>query len=1067
MKYLSATTEFSLGQSLLSVTDIVGGDDSPGLVKEYGIDKAFICDTMNVSAMIPLSSKLGDKLAFGVRFNLVETLLDEKKLPVFQPKAYPLSEKAMQVLYKYLSMSFEKPQFYYTARLSLSQFGDMLAECPGEFAVTTGDFFSLLKHPKAEALCKVFAGYSKFYTEMIAVHNAVFQRVNKIANELPYEKISLRPSLYLKGDEEAFPIHYSINKNVEFNFLNPYNTDLYYKDDGFVLNGFDKLPFYVWKAQDAKLPKLALDPDLTLKQEVLKGFKERFSKEVYGHKPTPEELKADYIPRLQYELDTIGRLGFASYFLMVWELTSWCQRQGIFTGPGRGSAAGSLISYCLKITDVDPIKAGLMFERFINPSRLDLPDIDLDFMSTRRDEIIEHLYDRYGRENVAGIINYASLQSKSALRSTCRILGLPATEYDCSKLIPSEFGFTSSLEVAKAKVVDIKQFADKYPLVWNVATKLETKMRNFGTHAAGIIVSNRPLINDAVIEQRGGSRVINWDKKICEKQGLIKLDVLGLTTLDILDLCVRYINDRHGIAIDMRSIKLDDKRVLEGFAKGQTGGVFQFEGGSVKRLLRDLSQTVDLTFEDLVAANALNRPGPIEAGLVGQYVKGKNGDPVEAWHPLISHIVEPTYNIPAYQEQIMQISVDLAGYTLPEADNLRKIMGKKDPVAMTKEEGKFTAGCISMGVSSEVAKEVFDKIKGFAMYAFNKSHSYAYSMLGYICMYLKVYYPVEFYAASLTFIGEEKVRPVINEAKKLGIDVLPPDIRVSTNRFTVADKYTIVAPLNKVKYLSDAAANDIMRARSDAPFDDYDDFVDRTTKRFVNARVLRGLDAIGSLDGLLGRVEADIDPVERSRAINEYLPSIPLGFVAINRKLTMEEEDKSNLNKLFNTIKAANPDTTMPFVGKTPRLMIVFDNASATEEKEGQFTISKAFKTLELALMRNGLSKADVYFTGVVKRGKKKGEKLFSNETLENAYADLRKEIDIIRPPVIVALGTNAARFFNPAMKGSALDNSGTVIYDKSMDTNVVLGFAPSQIFFNPELEEKLNELIELVSEMI
>lgn len=1064
MKYLSATTEFSLGQSLLSTDDIIN------LVKKNDIDKAFICDTMNVSAMIPLYDKLGDKVAFGVRFNLVDELLDEKKLPVYQPKVFPLSIEGMELIYKYLSLSYEKPYFYYTARLDIKTFYQMLEEGENCFAVTTGDFFNLLTHPKYKEVCEEIKRRTDyFYPEVVDIGNAKFAKTNKLALNIAYlgEEIEFRPTLYLEGDDSAFPIHYSINKNVEFNYLKPWNKDLHYEPTVATdrTKVFANLHFYTWKKQDPKLPILAVNPNATLKAEVLKGFKERFENEVYGYKPETQKLKDEYVPRLKYELETIERLGFASYFLMVFEVTSWCQRQGILMGPGRGSAAGSLIAYCLKITDVDPIRGDLMFERFINPSRIDLPDIDLDFMSTRREEIISHLYDRYGRENVASIVNYATLQGRSALRSTCRILGMEDTEYACSKLIPSNFGVSATLEEAKAKVIDINQFALKHPEPWNIANKLEKKLRNFSTHAAGIIVSDRPLIKDAVIEQRKGSRVINWDKKICEKQGLIKLDVLGLTTLDIIDLALKFIRERHHHNVVLNEIRLDNKTVLDSFARGSTGGIFQFEGGSARRLLRDLSTTVDLTFDDLIAANALNRPGPIEAGLVKQYVDGKNGNPIEPWHPSIAKIVEPTFNVPGFQEQIMQIAVDLAGYTLPEADNLRKIMGKKLPEEMKKEAGKFIDGCTSMGVDKSVAIEIFKKIEGFAHYAFNKSHSFCYSLLAYQCMYLKVYYPVEFYAASLTFVDDSKVRSIINEAGKFGIKVLPPEINSSTDKFEPKDSTTIVAPLTKIKYLSGAASKEIIRARADGPFKDYDDLVERTATRYVNSRVLEGLTAVGALDDLVGVDPATIDPVARSRAINEYLPSIPLGFVTINRKMKI---DKSELSAFLHSLRSKNPNAVIPFVGSTPKFMVVFDQASKVEQDQKQFTLCKAFmRSCQISAYRSGIDKADVYWTGLIKREKAKGEKTFSNETLDEAYKELTKEIDIVRPPIVLALGSTVARFFAPSLKGAIIDHCGSVFYNKEKDMNVIIGFNPGMIHFNSEYETKLDELFEMISEML
>lgn len=706
MRIVSVTSEFSLGQSMLSVDDIVS------YAIEQKVDKVIVTDTMNVSAMIPLAEKLQDKLVFGVRLNLVDELLDDKKLPVYQPKVFPLTEKGMQIIYKYLSLSFEKPQFYFVPRLSMDQFNEMMNEAASEgqrhLIFTTGDFNSLLKHPNTKVIRNYFDHSSRFI-EKVEIYNAAFNRLNKIADkwasDLGKTCIVTYPSLYKKEDQKAFPIHYSINKNVEFNYLNPFNSFAITWNSspvGHINYKFASLPFYQWHKQKPKLPVLATDPDQTLRNEVVKGFKTKLYKKVYGFQPSDEDLKSKYIPRLKYELDVIQKLGFASYFLMVWEVTSWSQRQNILTGPGRGSAAGSLISYCLDITDVDPIRAGLMFERFINPSRLDLPDIDLDFMSSRRGEIIDHLVDRYGSENVAGIVNYNSLQSKSALRSACRILGVPEADYSCSKLIPAEFGFVKPLEDARKEVVEIQQFALKYPDVWDIATKLEKKMRTYGTHAAGVIVSDRPLINDTVIEQRSGSRVINWDKENCEKQGLIKLDALGIACLDVIYQAVANIKSTKKIDFDIRSIPLDDKEVLENFSLGVTGGVFQFEGGSVKRLLRDLSQETFLTFDDLVAANALNRPGPIEAGYVKTYVDRKNGAAFDYAHPVLEPILENTYGVTAYQEQLMKMCVDLCGFTNSESDLVRKAVGKKDKAKMALYETQFVEGAIAGQVEVEL-----------------------------------------------------------------------------------------------------------------------------------------------------------------------------------------------------------------------------------------------------------------------------------------------------------------------------------------------------------------------------
>lgn len=788
---------------------------------------------------------------------------------------------------------------------------------------------------------------------------------------------------------------------------------------------------------------------------------------VYGYSITSENL-SDYLPRLKHELDTIKSLGFANYFLMVYELTDWCQKQDILIGPGRGSVGGSLIAFCLNITDVDPIRFGLMFERFINPTRIDLPDIDLDFMSTRRHEIVEHLNSRYGKDNVAGIVNYMELGGRSALRSTCRILGMSENEYACSKLVPNNFGQSVKLDEAKEQVIEIKNFATKYPDVWKTAVSLEGKLRTYSTHAAGIIVSNRPLNKDAVIQVSKGNRVINWDKKLCEKQGLIKLDVLGLTTLDILKTALSYIKDRHGVDVDLRSVPLDDTKTLDAFERGNTAGVFQFEGGSVKRLLKDLSRSVSLTFDDLVAANALNRPGPIEAGLVDMYVDGKNGTLHDTPHHSMDTILADTFNVMVYQEQIMKVAVDFAGYTLPEADNLRKIMGKKLPEKMKLEGEKFVKGAIDKhGVTAGMAQGVFDQISKFAFYAFNKSHSVEYSLISYLCMYLKVNYPVEFYSAALSFLADKKIRNIINEAKKNGISVDPPSINHSKDMFFPKTSTTIVAPLSKIKFVSAAATHIMLERETNGPFIDLEDLEKRTVKRLVNKRVVDAMRAVGALEDI-EPLTGPVGPSERSLALNEYLPSIPLGHVHISRSMAPSHADKTQLLDFLETVKTGvGSGYVGPFAGRSMKFMVVTDCATGTEAKAGMVTESRGFSAVALALHKAGLSREDAYWTPLVKRKKESKEKIFNNEVLEKSFKTLSREIELLKPTVIVCLGTQAGKMFDPSMKGGAIDNAGKTVYNKELDANIVFGFNPAMLFFKPELEPELVDLFDSVSEMI
>lgn len=1089
-----ATSEFSIGQSLLSVSDIVT------IANQKKLDTVVVTDTMTVTSLIPLAEKLGDRLVTGVRMSLVDSP-EQKRQPLYQPKVYPTDEKGMSVLFKYLTRAYQRPYFYEIPRLDFETFFAMLAEAPESFYVSTGDVNSLLKHERFEVLIgrieNALNDPKHFIYDIIPIPSPLFDKLNHRVFDSKYSDNLVNiyiPSFYKEGDADVFPIHFSISKNVEFNYLKPSHKLFYYNlkvvkyqfqamlhrlkkrygmdTDIKMLNVATFKERYKWEPQSPRLPSLSTTPIDSLKELAINGLKERARVPIYGYQPSSEAIHDLYVPRLKHEFSVIEKLGFADYFLMVYELTNWCKKQGISIGPGRGSVGGSLIAFCMGITDVDPIRFDLMFERFINPTRIDLPDIDLDFMSTRRHEIVEHLIDRYGSDNVAGIINYSKLGAKSALRSTCRILGMADTEYSCSKLIPSKFGINSTLEESKDKVIDIKHFAEKHPDVWTKALKLENKLRNYSTHAAGIIVSNRPLVRDAVIQTTKGQRVINWDKKLCEKQGLVKLDVLGLTTLDIIDLCLNYIHTRHGRDIDLHSIPLDDRNVLGEFSRGNTGGIFQFEGGSVRRLLKDLSKHEELHFDDLVAATALNRPGPIEAGLVQMYVDGKNGTLHDVEHSSMADCLAPTYNVMVYQEQVMKVAVEFAGYSLPEADNLRKIMGKKLPEEMKKEADKFIEGAVTRhGVDRPLAAHVFDQISKFAFYAFNKSHSVEYSLLSYLCMWLKVNYPVEYYAASLTYIDDKKIRQVINEAKKNGITVDAPSVNLSTDKFNPVADNRIVAPLSKIKFVQAAATLIMEERRYGGNYKSIDDLVERTTKRAgrktVNKRVTDAMQAVGALDEIAPPI-GPICPVERSKAINEYLPSIPLGHVAITREMKPDATQKGWLVNLLNEWEGELGDSFVrPHAGKDMRFMVVYDCATASEGKTRLFTDTRAFSNQNLAMFKADLSKADAYFTALVKRPKEKKEKIFTNDVLEESFKRLLREIAILEPTVILCLGSQVARMFDPSLKGNPTDFHGKVLYRNDLDCNVVFSVNPSTIFFNPDNQLLLDEAFEIVADML
>lgn len=735
---LGVRTDFSLGESVLSV------DDLPKAAEKAGTDVVGVVETMSVSSVVEATKKLRKadmRLLVGVRVRVImqeDTDRDAKsKEEACYLKLYPVDDRGMRSIYRLLSRGFETDRFYYVPRVT---WDDLKASLDDDcLIVSTGDLESVAQREDMltalSDLSQSVRFVARFY-ELVASSTPYFSRQNHRAIEWAqlnncfnttagWEPLVVQPSFWLDHDQDAYSINAGIaDKRPYADYLQP--VPLYqphtvkefatavveaagaiqhrygkpcghaFKDGLANTAKLAELATYEWQKLAPSLPSLAADPDEALKDLCKKGWADRFSKPMFAHTPDRAKLATDYLPRLQFELDTLKRLGFAQYFLLVSDLVRWSKSQGIFVGPGRGSVGGSLVAYLVGITDVDPIRFNLLFERFINPDRLDLPDADLDFMTSRREEVIQYLNRTYGEDHVAGIVNYNTMGARGAIRDVARILGLDQNQLGATKFIGDTHGVSDSLDQAYENSPEIQQFAEAQPHVWGAARKLEGKMRAYGTHAAGIVVAAEPLTNRAVVERRGGMKVINWDKQVSEDQGLIKLDVLGLTTLDMFDHALNLIFRRHSVKLDINQLPLDDTETLEIFNQAKTAGVFQFEGGSVRRLLKQMAKSAPLTFEDLVALNALNRPGPLDAGLTESYVRRRAGEEaVEYPHPVLEPVLETTYGVLCYQEQIMTTTRVLSGFTPGEADGVRKAIGKKDPVKMAEYRDKFVDGAVA------------------------------------------------------------------------------------------------------------------------------------------------------------------------------------------------------------------------------------------------------------------------------------------------------------------------------------------------------------------------------------
>ena len=563
-----------------------------------------------------------------------------------------------------------------------------------------------------------------------------------------------------------------------------------------------------------------------------------------------------YRQRLETEIAVIDQMGFAGYFLIVWDFIRWAKEQGISVGPGRGSGAGSLVAWSLRITDIDPIPYNLLFERFLNPERVSMPDFDIDFCVKRRGEVIDYVAGHYGKDHVAQIVTFGTLKAKGAIRDCGRVLGVDLGKVnDLAKLIPDDPKLEGLAE-ARTREPRIDELAANDPelrALLETAEQLEGSVRQTGMHAAGVVISEDVLWRYVPVARGvNGENVTMFAKDEVEKAGLIKFDFLGLKNLTMLTHCVELVNRRRGTAepLDLAAIPLDDQEAFAVISRGQTAGIFQCESNGFTQMMKDLQPTA---FEDLIAAGALYRPGPLGMGMHTRYIERKHlREPVVVPHPCLEPILRETYGVIVYQEQVMQIAREMAGYTLGGADILRRAMGKKKKEEMDKQRSIFLDGAAARGIEAAIAIEVFDLMESFANYGFNKSHSAAYGLITYQTAWVKAHYPTEFFAALLTSdaADTDAVVQYIQEARGAGQKVLPPDVNHSQLSFSVAEG-AIRFGLAAVKNVGEAAIDAILEARRAGPFKSLFDLCRRVSGRMLNRRVLEQLVKCGALDGFL------------------------------------------------------------------------------------------------------------------------------------------------------------------------------------------------------------------------
>lgn len=564
-----------------------------------------------------------------------------------------------------------------------------------------------------------------------------------------------------------------------------------------------------------------------------------------------------YWERLEFELGTVHKMGFDTYFLIVHDFVNYARQQKIVVGPGRGSAAGSILAWSLRITDLDPIKHGLFFERFLNPERVSMPDIDIDFADARRDEVLNYVIEKYGRDNVAQIITFGTMAPKAAVRDVGRALGYPYAEVDkLAKTVPAPIlGKHIPLKTSILDNPEMKDIYAKDPrakMLLDYATRLEGTVRHAGTHACAVVISDHPLNEYTPLQfgASGGTEIVTqYSMKPIEELGLLKMDFLGLRNLTVIEKSEEIIKITKSESVDINKIPMDDAKTFELLQKADTTGVFQLESAGMKRYLKELKPT---KFEDIVAMGALYRPGPME--WIPTYIKGKhNPESVQYLHPSFKSILEPTYGVAVYQEQILQIARDFAGFSLGEADILRKAVGKKIPSLLEKQREKFVEGSVKNGHKEKFAEEVFEKvIEPFAGYGFNKAHAACYGLIAYQTAYLKAHYPIEFMTALLCSDATNTDRVVleIKECNEMSIDVLPPSVNESFTNFSIVNEKTIRFGLLAIKGIGAGAISEIIQVREKSgKFNSIEDFAKKVPAHVLNKKLVQALAFSGAFEG--------------------------------------------------------------------------------------------------------------------------------------------------------------------------------------------------------------------------
>ncbi|MBN2026238.1 MAG: DNA polymerase III subunit alpha [Actinobacteria bacterium] len=872
--HLHNHTEFSMLDGAARIPDLISS------ARDKGFEALAITDHGGMYGVVPFyktAMEMGVKPILGVEAYLTLGSRFDRK-PVKEDPNYHLLLLAENLdgyrnLMRLVTASF-MDGYYYKPRIDKELLRQYHAGIIGCSACLKGEIAARLLADDYEGAAEAAREYTSIFGE-----NNFFIEI--MDHSLPEEK-KIAPGLIQLGRELGIAViatndlHYVSREDsiyhdvllcIQTNSTLDQEDRLRFSNDQFYLKDFDEMSDLFREVPEA----LANTVDIAERCEIEIDFgryllpkyqvPDGYDLDDYLEKLAWEglvKLYSDVTPdleeRLRYELSVITDMGFSGYFLIVWDFIKYAKENGIIVGPGRGSAAGSLVAFCLGITTVDPIRYGLLFERFLNPSRRTLPDIDIDFCYKRRPEVIEYVRNKYGEDRVAQIVTFSTMKPRAAIRDAGRVYNMEYGKVDrLAKMVPEVLNITldKALETSP-ELRDAFENDELYRKIIETARKLEGITRQDGIHAAGVVIADNELSLYTPLQRRGSEEevVTQFDMDAIQSIGLLKMDFLGLRTLTVISDTLENIQRVHGIRVDLDRIPLDDPKTYELLQRGESIGVFQLESPGMRSLLQDLRPDC---FEDLIAVLALYRPGPLKSGMVKDFVGRKHGRmPAEYLHADLEPLLNETNGIILYQEQVMQLAVELAGYTMAEADGLRGVVAKSKAEQMKEQKDKFVGGMVKGGYTHRLADKLFELVKHFGEYGFNKSHSTAYAVISYQTAYLKAHFPKEFMAANLTSVtgNKDKVPVFVNECLKMGIRILPPDINESLKEFTPVEE-GIRFGLSAVRNLGEGAAEKVIAQRREGgPYESLLDFCQRVGSGTVNKRALESLIKSGAFDYL-------------------------------------------------------------------------------------------------------------------------------------------------------------------------------------------------------------------------